>query len=134
MSGAGAQGTPGNSARQQTIQVQRGLREHGDPLVPVQAEVRGPFALVEESDWWELYHLGTGLLLSNLFSKRRALACVEALVALEGVDWSFAQPEAFRASPASAQSLELVQRFEQQDGWRIGRGGWKWHPKQVRFR
>jgi hypothetical protein len=39
----------------QTILIQKGLREHGDPLVPVQGEVRGPFALVgrfEQLDGW----------------------------------------------------------------------------------
>lgn len=96
----------------QTILVQQGLREHGDPLVPVQGEVRGPFALVSESGWWELYHYGTRLHMSNLKNRRHALACMEALEAMTGVDWAFTQPEAFRASPASAQSRKLVVRFE----------------------
>jgi hypothetical protein len=118
----------------QTIPVQKGLSEHGDPLVPVQGEVRGPFALVAESCWWELYHHGTGLHMSSLQSRRHALACIEALEAMAGVDWVFTQPEAFRASPASDQSRELVARFEQLDGWIIGGGGWKWHPRINRSR
>jgi len=118
----------------QTVLVQRGLPEHGDPLVPVQGEVIGPFALVAESGWWELYHHGTGLRMSSLKNRRRALACIEDLETMAGVDWAFTQPEAFLASPASDQSRELVARFEQLDGWITGPGGWKWHPRSNRSR
>jgi hypothetical protein len=113
----------------QTILVQKGLRERGDPLVPVQGEVRGPFALVAESGWWELYHLGTGLHMSSLKNRQRAQDCIEALLEMAGVDWAFTEPEAFRASPTSACARELVDRFEQLDGWITGSGGWKWHPR-----